>query len=150
MNRSTFSHLRQIKADSDSAATSDAPAEVSTDLATLISTKSPDEAGPIITLAVRNTSSRVLSRTVDEIDASTAMHERGVDSIVAVELRNWFSKTLKWTCLFSISWGVPLSCWEHLPRRSCTAREEPSHDLKCVRADSPKVLKELAGIKIYK
>lgn len=38
--------------------------------------------------------SRALSVGLEELDASRPMHSYGVDSLVAVELRNWFSKEL--------------------------------------------------------
>ncbi len=38
--------------------------------------------------------SKVLSMPQENIDASKPMHVFGVDSLVAVEIRNWFNKKL--------------------------------------------------------
>lgn len=95
MHRSMYSHLFQVESGHGPAATSDAPAQIQSDLTTLVSTMSSDEAGPIIALAIRSALARILSRPVDEIDVGIPMHAHGVDSLVAVELRNWFSKSLK-------------------------------------------------------
>lgn len=95
MNRSMYSHLFQIESGHGPAVTSDAPVQVQSDLTTLVSTMSSDEAGPVIALAIQSAMARILSRPVDEIDVGIPMHAHGVDSLVAVELRNWFSKSLK-------------------------------------------------------
>lgn len=38
---------------------------------------------------------RILGMPVEDIDASKPMHSYGVDSLVAVEVRNWFLKEMK-------------------------------------------------------
>ena len=95
MSRPMYSHIHQIESGHASATTGDTRRQVQSDLTTLVSNKSLDEAGPIVTLAIQGALARVLSRPVDEIDVGMPMHAHGVDSLVAVELRNWFSRALK-------------------------------------------------------
>lgn len=51
-----------------------------------------NEAAEAITKALTRKLSSTLSLSLEEIDGSTPMHTFGVDSLVAVELRNWFAK----------------------------------------------------------
>ncbi|KAF2643547.1 putative polyketide synthase [Massarina eburnea CBS 473.64] len=90
MDRPLFSHLHQFESSTASAATSN---EI--DLSSLQTTTSRAEAGSIITSAVRHKLACLLSRPVEDIESNKPLHAHGVDSIVAVELRSWFSKSLK-------------------------------------------------------
>jgi hypothetical protein len=95
MERPLFSQLHQIASlDQGSSTKSSVPGSQS-DVSALSTAKSRTEAGVIITLAIRDKLSRVLSRPAEEIETDKPMHAHGVDSLVAVELRNWFSKSLK-------------------------------------------------------
>ncbi|KAL9110459.1 MAG: hypothetical protein Q9227_005003 [Pyrenula ochraceoflavens] len=51
-----------------------------------------DDAAEAVTRALARKLSSTLSLSLEEIDESTPMHNFGVDSLVAVELRNWFAK----------------------------------------------------------
>jgi NADPH:quinone reductase-like Zn-dependent oxidoreductase len=50
------------------------------------------EATEAVTKALARKLSSTLSLTLEELDITTPMHSYGVDSLVAVELRNWFAK----------------------------------------------------------
>ncbi len=50
------------------------------------------EAAGIINEAMLRKLATTLSLSLDELDANTPLHAYGVDSLVAVELRNWFAK----------------------------------------------------------
>lgn len=63
----------------------------------LKSAKSIDEASGIIYNALSSKFAAHLSIPVDEIDPAKAIPELGVDSHVAVELRNWISKKMEST-----------------------------------------------------
>lgn len=52
------------------------------------------EAGAFVTEALIKKLSKMLSITQEELDANKPMHLYGVDSLVAVELRNWFAREL--------------------------------------------------------
>ncbi|KAF1828904.1 reducing type I polyketide synthase [Decorospora gaudefroyi] len=53
------------------------------------------DAGEIVTEALTRKLAKALSMPVDDIDAAKPMHVYGVDSLVAVEMRNWLAKALK-------------------------------------------------------
>ncbi|ORX93899.1 hypothetical protein BCR34DRAFT_608431 [Clohesyomyces aquaticus] len=50
------------------------------------------EATDIITEAIQRQLSSLLVVSKDDIDPKKPIHKYGVDSLVAVEMRNWFSK----------------------------------------------------------
>lgn len=50
------------------------------------------EAAEAVTQALARKLASTLSLTLEELDMATPMHSYGVDSLVAVELRNWFAK----------------------------------------------------------
>lgn len=60
----------------------------------LSSAKSLEEAAGMISHAVMAKLSKALAVPLENFDLGKAMHEYGVDSLVAVELRNWFVQTL--------------------------------------------------------
>lgn len=95
MDRPLFSHLRQIDALSSSLSPSSIPCQAQTDVSALATSKSRTEAGAIITTAIQNKLARVLSRSIEDINAGKPMQAHGVDSLVAVELRNWFLQSFK-------------------------------------------------------
>jgi hypothetical protein len=53
------------------------------------------EAEGIVVEALMEKLARATSVTVEDIDRSRPLHMYGVDSLLAVELRNWFAKTFK-------------------------------------------------------
>jgi hypothetical protein len=96
MERPLFAHLHQVESTTAIALTSSAsPVQAQTDLSALVAAKSHAEAATIITSAIRDKLARVLSRPTDDIDVTKPMHAHGVDSLFAVEFRNWFLKALK-------------------------------------------------------
>lgn len=54
----------------------------------------PDAANVVVDALIQRLS-RATSTPVEEIDRSQPLHAYGVDSLLAVELRNWFSKLFK-------------------------------------------------------
>ncbi|KAL3461786.1 hypothetical protein BJX64DRAFT_288967 [Aspergillus heterothallicus] len=63
--------------------------------AELASVSTADEAAPIVTQLLVSKLAKVLGVAREEFDVKKPMHAYGVDSLVAVEMRNWFSKELK-------------------------------------------------------
>lgn len=53
---------------------------------------STDEASSVVLAALASKLSRSLSIATEDLDPSKPLHQYGVDSLVAVELRNWFGK----------------------------------------------------------
>lgn len=96
MERPMFSHLRHLEPVSgrvtDSMATTQNGQH---DLSTLKSVESPVEACKIISAAIQNKIATVLCRELADIQTDKPLHTHGIDSLVAVELRNWFLKTLQ-------------------------------------------------------
>jgi hypothetical protein len=65
------------------------------DFASLFATASSlTEAGTFVTEALTKKLSKMLSIAQQELDANKPMHLYGVDSLVAVELRNWLAREL--------------------------------------------------------
>ncbi|KAF2106034.1 hypothetical protein BDV96DRAFT_607692 [Lophiotrema nucula] len=95
MERPLFSHLHNITSSSPTTLASTARTAVQTNLSSLASAKSRVEASALITSAIQDKLARVLSRPREDIETAKPMHAHGVDSLVAVELRNWFLKVLK-------------------------------------------------------
>ncbi|KAI9892063.1 MAG: Type I Iterative PKS [Vezdaea aestivalis] len=62
--------------------------------ALLRATTSVEEASAVVTEALVRKLSKALSTPESDIDSSKPMHSYGVDSLVAVEIRNWFSKAM--------------------------------------------------------
>lgn len=92
-----FSQLHQIDAQADSAA--DAGASKSSDLAakleySLRGAESLSDAADVICEALKTKLGRILGIDRDNVDATKPTHSYGVDSLVAVELRNWFKKAV--------------------------------------------------------
>lgn len=56
------------------------------------SATSADEASAVVLSALTSKLSRALSVAPEDLDPSKPLHQYGVDSLVAVELRNWFGK----------------------------------------------------------
>ncbi|KAI1490502.1 putative polyketide synthase [Biscogniauxia mediterranea] len=53
------------------------------------------DAAEIVVTGISNKLCRVLSLSADSFDATQPLHVYGVDSLIAVEMRNWFMQTLK-------------------------------------------------------
>jgi aryl carrier-like protein len=69
-----------------------------------------EEAGKAVTEALVKKLAKTLSLTQEELDPNKPMHSYGVDSLVAVELRNWFSKEPRAdVAIFDILGGATIS-----------------------------------------
>lgn len=90
-----FSHTHQIMSSNTEPSDTRTPSTNHIDLSSLTGAKSVTEASTIITSAIQDKLARVLSRPREDIDTAKPMHTHGVDSLVAVELRNWFMKALR-------------------------------------------------------
>jgi hypothetical protein len=85
-------HLIQVDGTGDAAASK--PQQI-VDFASLFATAaSLAEAGAFVTEALIKKLSKMLSIGQEELDVNKPMHLYGVDSLVAVELRNWFAREL--------------------------------------------------------
>ncbi|KAL8902861.1 MAG: hypothetical protein Q9207_004326 [Kuettlingeria erythrocarpa] len=93
MGRRTFSILRQIGLGHKYASTS---SEVNTDYGALLSAAtSVENAAKIVTEGVTYKLAKALRVDTESIDVKKPLHQYGVDSMLAVELRNWFAKMCK-------------------------------------------------------
>ncbi|PVH96864.1 hypothetical protein DM02DRAFT_102618 [Periconia macrospinosa] len=92
-----FSHLFQSMNDHISGrAEASAPSQASLPAITsamdaAIQSGSHDKAVQMVTTAIAERTSTLLFRSQDGIDASRSVAHYGVDSLIAVELRNWFT-----------------------------------------------------------
>ena len=92
MAKPQFRGLHQIE---NVSATVNTERETNADVAALVSSAgSAAEAGNLVIDALTKKLSKVLNVAQEDVDPSTPMHSAGVDSLIAVEIRNWFSKTL--------------------------------------------------------
>lgn len=81
-----------------------------TGVASLLQGNSPANASEVITEAFAQKLSKALGIAVSDIDANKPLHQYGVDSLVAVELRGWFAKELQAELgVFEILGGATLS-----------------------------------------
>ena len=103
ISRPLLRHLYTITPSSLSSTTS-ATANVKPASVLLQAATSFDEASDIVTEAIRMQLASLLVIEKDNVDASRPIHSYGVDSLVAIEMRNWFAKGL----------GVSLSVMEIL------------------------------------
>ena len=91
MQRRTFGHLHQMGLDEKVSKDS----ETAVDYVSLFrSATSLGEAGRILTDGLVKKLAKALSMPPDDIDTSKPLHAYGVDSLLAVELRNYFAKEL--------------------------------------------------------
>lgn len=91
MQRRTFRHLRQIGLDASSTSLSGKAVDYA---ALLREAASLGDAARIVTDGLVQRLSRALSIPSEDIDTSKPLHVYGVDSLLAVELRNYFAKEL--------------------------------------------------------
>ncbi|KAK3687885.1 hypothetical protein B0T22DRAFT_439466 [Podospora appendiculata] len=95
MPRPLFRNLYQMDHNIAAANADTASAGGANFAALLGAVTSMDEAGVIVTDALSYKLAKTLSIPRDEIDPQKPMHSYGVDSLVAVEMRNWLAKELK-------------------------------------------------------
>ncbi|KAL8971948.1 MAG: hypothetical protein Q9183_000811 [Haloplaca sp. 2 TL-2023] len=90
MQRRTFAMLHQIGSGEQKVSTS---GEAAVNYAALLAAAaSVDEAAAIITDGVTRKLGRALRVAPESIDTKHPLHQYGVDSLLAIELRNWFAK----------------------------------------------------------
>ncbi|KAL4934290.1 uncharacterized protein BDV17DRAFT_296996 [Aspergillus undulatus] len=93
INKLMFAHLRSQNASSNLAASA---TEGTTNIASLLSqSTTTTEANEAVITALLTRLSKALSIPLSEIDANKPLHQYGVDSLVAVELRSWFAKEIQ-------------------------------------------------------
>ncbi|KAI5928775.1 hypothetical protein F4810DRAFT_645308 [Camillea tinctor] len=96
LKRPLFRAVRQINAHEAGADTQGRAQEENTDYGALLrAAESLNEAGAIVAAALRKKLARALSVPEEDIDTRRPAHSYGVDSLVAVELRFWFSNEMK-------------------------------------------------------
>jgi len=95
MRRPPFRHFYNMKSSTTAKDSEDLNALNEPSVSKLLSVvTSLDEAAGIISNALMMKLSKALAVPFENLDSSRAMHVYGVDSLVAVELRNWFSQTV--------------------------------------------------------
>ena len=95
MRKSQFSHLHQIRSTlSFTTSATDSKEKIHTS-ARLAASKSINEAASIVSTSLIEKLSSTLSMPLENIDPTRPTHSFGVDSLVALELRNWFAKNTK-------------------------------------------------------
>lgn len=96
MLQSMFKHLYQLQGSSLSANANASSSSNAVDLPLAMSTApSLQAAAEIISGELAKRLGKILSIPVETFDLDRPIHTYGLDSLVAVELRNWFAKTLK-------------------------------------------------------
>ncbi len=91
MQRRTSRHLRSIGLDGPSSTNSEKTIDY---VALFRNAASLDEASKVVAEGLLRKLSRALSIPWEDMDTSKALHTYGVDSLLAVELRNYFAKEL--------------------------------------------------------
>ncbi|KAF2498730.1 putative polyketide synthase [Lophium mytilinum] len=94
MSQPMFSILHQVSATTASANTADSTAAQDTN-ALLQSAESPEQLTSVLLTALKQKLSKFLSIVTESFDVDKPLHSYGVDSLIAMELRNWFLKVLK-------------------------------------------------------
>ncbi|XHG07920.1 hypothetical protein AWENTII_011051 [Aspergillus wentii] len=92
LEKPAFKHLVAAESGDASSSTSSSGTQISSDFAAADSLAS---ASAIVTDALVAKLAKTLAVSKEEFDVNKPMHSYGVDSLVAVELRNWFAKELK-------------------------------------------------------
>jgi hypothetical protein len=96
MDSPLVSHLHVVETSSSSNTSGEAKVSSSANIHALVmKTDSLTEAGLLIANGVRDKLAKVASKSPEEIEIRRSLQAYGVDSLVAVELRNWFAKTIK-------------------------------------------------------
>ena len=115
-HRSLFAHFHQIEGSSAAGssvsgsgggATTTAPV---TDMSSALADAASDaDAGTLVTEALVGKLARILALPSDALDVQKPIHALGVDSLVAVDIRNWCAKEIKAdVAIFDIMGGASL------------------------------------------
>ncbi|TVY80408.1 Highly reducing polyketide synthase azaB [Lachnellula suecica] len=94
MQRPTFRALNQIGLSKSTSVSAD-PGSAIDYLAKIKAASSTKEIGDIVVEALVGKLSKALAIPTKDIDVTKPLHAYGVDSLLAVELRNWFAKEIK-------------------------------------------------------
>lgn len=92
---SPFAYLRQFDVQVDNAAVSENQVNADKLLDRLRNSKSIDEATDAIQAMLLAKIASIISVPTADINVAKPVHTYGVDSLVAVELRNWLAKSLR-------------------------------------------------------
>lgn len=120
MQSRIFNHLRQVKLDGHHS--SSTALETTTNYAAMLGvTTSLEEATAVVTDALLQKLSRALAIPPEHLDTTKPLHAYGVDSLLAVELRNFFAKELGAdVAVFDITSGSSFEAVSMIvARRSC-------------------------------
>ncbi|KAL9027447.1 MAG: hypothetical protein Q9180_007332, partial [Flavoplaca navasiana] len=92
MQQPMFRHMHEIASTTTVNPSDEKERRVQNDLRTQFSqAASQEDAAVIVSEALRNKMSRILGVSLDEIQLDSRVESYGVDSLVAVELRNWLA-----------------------------------------------------------
>ncbi|KAL9608147.1 MAG: hypothetical protein Q9167_006999, partial [Letrouitia subvulpina] len=94
VDRPLFRHLHQMEARRESLSSTAATAQAINLSTAFQKAGSAQEAGDVVTQALVKKLAMILSIPTENIDILRPMHAYGVDSLVGIELRNWFAKEL--------------------------------------------------------
>lgn len=84
----------QMGAGEDNAQSATISQDQNVDLAALVAkANSTPEAGTIVTQAIKNKAAQILTTSAQNFDSERPIHSYGMDSLTAVEIRNWITKT---------------------------------------------------------
>ena len=96
MRRPMFKSFHHLGATSIAAAPRDAEEDDTPDLSTqLASASTLTDAGVAVTEALIKRLARILATSVENFDLQKSMHSYGMDSLMAVDVRNWFVTEMK-------------------------------------------------------
>lgn len=95
MSQPTFSTLHQLSSTTASSTASDSSVAAQDISKLLKSAKTEEESVEVLATALQHKLSRYLSISKEAFKVEQPLHSYGVDSLVAMELRNWFLKVLK-------------------------------------------------------
>ena len=108
MQRPMYRHMHQMDLLNESVS---GMSETAANYATLFaSAGSLSEAGEMVAQGLARKLSKALSMPAEDIDTSKPLHAYGVDSLLAVELRNWFAKEMNAdVAIFTIMGGSSIA-----------------------------------------
>jgi len=112
MRARLFSHFYTRGVDSAQASMSKDGEE---DMSILLAQATPEAAASIVTEALIKKLSSILSTEVESFESHKPIHAYGIDSLVAVEIRNWISKKMRAdVTIFDIMGNLPLKSFGEL------------------------------------